>query len=188
MNQYRSYLPYLPLCLLALFLTPLAGCGVGSAAKQVLYEVRGAKTEVMLISAFQADTLTPYKAVSFDQATTTVGTKLCPPKLLSSYNEFAAAAPGELTEVYPGGSPALRVSSEIIYFQPKGLFSGALCLIRVKMRDSSDGHTVVDAMVLTESKSFRASGSNNIAESSVKGLSGFLEKQEAPKGGLLDEL
>ena len=73
MSPRRSYLP---LCLSALFLTPLAGCGVGSAAKQVLHEVRGAQTEIMLISRFQSDTLTRYKAVSFDPATTTVGAAL----------------------------------------------------------------------------------------------------------------
>ena len=178
----------IPVAALTALTISATGCGVGSAAKQMLHEVRGAQTEIMLISTFQPDTLTRFKSVSFDPATTTVGTKLCPPKLMSSYNEFAAELPGKLTEVYPGGSPALRVSSEIEYFQPKGLFSGALCLIRVKMRDSADGRTVVDAMVLTESKSFRASGRSDIAESAVKGIGKFLEKQEAPKEGLLDEL
>ncbi len=171
---------------LLLSLIPLTGCGIGSAARQAFYEIRGAETEIKMISDFSPQKLEPYRAILTRPATTTVGPRLCPPRLLDYYNEYLARLPEQLREQYPGGKPALELCCEIIYFQPKGLFSGALCLARVRMFDADDRHLVADAMVLTESKSFRDSSRRDLAESSVKGLRKLLRDRRLPEKSILD--
>ncbi len=173
---------------LIVMLMPLTGCGVSSVAKQAYYEFRGAQSEIMLISPFEDHTLKPYRNLRIEPATSTVGPQICPPKLLHYYDKFAANLIEDLREVYPGEAPTLRINSEILYFQSKGLLSGAMCLTRVKMRDIDDERLVVDALVLTESKSFREGGRSDLAESNVKALRKFLREQDAPKNSMLDEL
>lgn len=172
--------------LATLLLFPLAGCS--RAITQTYYEMRGAKSDILLISRFEHDTLRPYQSLRFEPATTTVGDRICPPRLLRYFDEHLAEAARDLHEIYPGGEPSLSISNEVIYSQKKGLLSGSMCLARVKMRDADDRHLVVDAIVLTESKSFREGGRRELAESSVKALHKFLREQERPKSTLLDEL
>jgi len=167
-------------------LLPLAGCS--TAIKQVYYEVRGAKSDIMLISQFQSDTLAAYQSLRFEPATTTVGDRICPPRLLHHYDEQLADASRELRDAYPGGDPALRITTELLYFQNKGLLSGALLLARSRMYDATDDRLVVDALILTESKSFREGSRGDLAESSVKALRRFLRERQAPRSELLDEL
>ncbi len=171
----------------ALTFAGLTGCGVGSAAKQVYYEIRGAKTEIMLVSDFSGQTLKPFRDVRIGTVTTTLSPRICPPKLVRYYNEYLAKLPEQLREVYPGGEPVLLVNGELLYYQPKGLLSGALSLLRVRMIDQRDQHVVVDAIVRTENKSFREGGRHNIAESAAQGLEKFLREQRPIGGGLLDE-
>lgn len=169
-----------------LLIFPLLGCS--RAIKQAYYEVRGADSDIILISPFDAQTLSPYRALSFEPASSTVGPRICPPRLLGYFDEYLAAAAAELRDVYPGQSPRLVVSSEVLYCQKKGLLSAAMCLARVRMRDADTRRLVVDAIVRTESKSFREGGRRALAESSVKELTKFLREREPPESSLLDEL
>ena len=159
--------------LLALVLCPgLAGCT--TVAKQAFQEFRGARSKVLLTHNLAPDALLGYQTVRFASATTTIGDELCPPELRRQYDRFVAELALTLRDEYPGGQPTLLVSPEILYFQEKGLLSGAECLARVRMKDDTSQKLVVDAIVRTESKAFRAGGERALAESSVKAVGEFL--------------
>lgn len=157
-------------------LLALSGCS--RAIKQAYYEFRGAKSEIILISDFDQDPLGPYRSVRFEPVTTTVGDKICPPRLRRYYDQHARELLADLRAFYPGGDPALRIASEILYFQHKGLLSGAECLTRVRMHDDADQRLVLDAIVRTESKSFRAGDESALAESNVKAIGKLLKKRK----------
>ena len=167
MNLSRLASALLPIVLLA----PLSGCT--TALKQAYYEIRGAKSKIIPAADWNEDALLKYHSVSFEPATTTVGDRICPLKLRHAWDRHAAELASDLREFYTGGDPGLRVASEILYFQKKGLLSGSQCLTRVKMREGEQ--LVVDAIVRTESKSFREGGEDALAESNVKALGKFLE-------------
>lgn len=172
--------------LTAVLLFPLSGCA--RAIKQAYYEFRGAQSEIMLISGFAENTLTPYRSLHFEPATTTVGNTICPPRLLRCFDQYLAEAAADLRRLYPGGQPGLRITNEVLYSQRKGLLSQAMCLARVRMYDAEDQHLVVDAIILTESKSFRQGGRSDLAASTVKALHQFLRRQQPPDNSLLVQL
>lgn len=182
-DSHRSLL----VVLLVTFSTTLTGCT--TAIKQVYHEVRGAKSEVMLVRNVSENAIAPYQDVQFDAVTTSVGSKICPPSLLAAYNEAAAVRRDRLREAYPGGSPALRITSDLIYFQEKGLLSGAVLLARVKLHDRDDNRVVVDTLVRTESKSFRKGGGGDLAESNVRAIGKMLEGRKIVEDeGILQEI
>ena len=157
------------------WLSPLivmSGCT--TVAKQAFQEWRGARSKIFLTHELGEDALRPYQTVRFDRVTSTLGDELCPPVLRRSYDQSAAETALELRGEYAGGEPTLRVSPEILFFQKKGLLSGAECLTRVKMRDDASQNVVVDAIVRTESKAFRAGGEAALAKSNVEAIGDFL--------------
>jgi len=156
-----------------LLLVSLSGCT--TALKQAYYEARGAKSKIIPVTDLEQDALLKYRSVRFEPATTTVGDRICPLELRRSYDRHTTELASELREFYPGGDPGLRVASEILYFQKKGLLSGSQCLTRVQMREGEQ--LVVDAIVRTESKSFREGGEDALAESNVKALGKFLKNR-----------
>jgi hypothetical protein len=160
-----------------LLVLPLVGCT--TAAKQAFYEVRGAEAEVLLNQALDEDALRPYQAVHFDQPTSPFTSRICPPSLLRKYYDCCRDLQAELIEDYPGGEPALRVSSEILFFQEKGLLGSAMCLTHVQMRDQD--RLMADYIVLAESKSFRKGGESAMAKASAKAVGKFLTKCKAPE-------
>ena len=99
---------------------------------------------------------------------------LCPPRLRSEYDRAARELEAELREDYPGGEPTLNIASEILYFHEKGIMSGAECLCRVRFDRA--GMQVADAIVRSESKSFREGGSGALAEACVEAIGKFLRK------------
>jgi hypothetical protein len=182
MNRVRLAAPVL---LLIVLLLPLSGCT--TALKQAYYEVRGAQSDILLITELREDALAPYRRLVLEPTTTTVGDRICPPRALRLYDEHLADAVQDLRSVYPGGEPGLRINSEIVYTQKKGLLSGALALVRVRLRDTGDDHLVVDTLIRTESKSFREGGENALAESSVKALRRLLENRGLREEGEEEE-
>jgi hypothetical protein len=156
----------------------LPGCGAGSLAKHAFYEVRGAQSKIIPVDDFDPDALRAYLSVRFEPVTTTVGDRICPPRLRRAYDEQLRELSLDLREHYPGGKPTLRVSSEIMYFHRKGLLSGAQCLARVRMHDADSQRLLVDAIIRTESKSFSAGDEDALAESGVDELGEFLEKRK----------
>lgn len=158
-------------------LIPLAGStGCTTVIKQAYYEVRGAHGKVNLVNDVKATTLLPYQSLKFEPASTTLGDKLCPPAVLEEFDRAGSAAALAITEELPGGMPGLTVSTEVLYFKKKGLFSGAQCLARVRARD--DRALVLDAVVEVESRAFRAGDEDDLAEASVKALADYVAKQK----------
>jgi len=148
-------------------------------AKQALYEVRGAKAEVVLNNEVEPGVLEPYRSIEFTPVTTSLSPRLCPPELLETYDQTARMLPEELAGEYPGGEPRLVADSEVIFFQRKGIMSQAQMLTRLRLRDGQ--RLVVDAIVKCESKAFREGGVHDLAETTVKGLRKWLRKQKGVK-------
>ncbi|MFH1746054.1 MAG: hypothetical protein ABIG44_03305 [Planctomycetota bacterium] len=156
----------------------LTGCGAGTAAKMAYHELRGAQGSLMFIQEPGSSEFARYNSVSFNPATTTIGSTLCPPDLRTTYDQCAREQVENLVEYYPGGSPALTISADILYFQSKGIMSGAECLTRVRFNDS--GRQVADAIVRVESKAFRTGGSAAMAEATVKTIGKYLKEHKEP--------
>ena len=154
----------------------LCATGCFTAVKQAYNEVRGAQAELLFVGEARQAGWSQYRSVEFTPATTTIGQRLCPPGLLRTYDMAASQLVSRLKAAYPGGEPALTVDSEVVYFQKKGLLSGALLLARVKMH--ADGQPVVDAILKAESQSFRAGGENDLAQAGIEELGKFLRRQK----------
>lgn len=159
----------------------LTGCIAGTIAKQALKEVRGAHGDVLPIGDFSDLALSKYRSIEFTPATTSAGNRLCPPGLLRTYDRSANQLAAKLKPGFPeaGGAPTLTIDSDILYFQGKGALSGAFMLTRVKMRE--DARVAVEAMVRTESESFRAGGEDDLANASVAALGKFLKRHGPPR-------
>lgn len=154
-----------PAALLLPLLAPLTGCS--TMLRQGFEEWRGARAEVMLIGAGTRP-LTSYRSVQFQPAMTTVGPHICPPSLLAAYDAAARQAAIELRDVFPGGEPGLNVNSELLFFRAKGLMGSAQCLTRVRI--TSNGQMVTDALVVAESSAFRAGGERALTAATVHAL------------------
>lgn len=167
-------------CSAALFVALLVtSTGCTTVAKQAFRELRGAHADVLLNEPVAVEKMQPYGSVEFSPITTTLGPRLCPLELKRAYDQFAREEGLRLREELPGGSPTLTLDSEALFFQGKGLLSQATFLIRVKMRNG--GAVVADAVVVTESKSFRAGDADDLAEASVRALGDWLRKRLLPE-------
>lgn len=160
-----------PIVVLGLLLTPLTGCF--SVIKQAYFEARGAQGKVVIINDAASADLDRCGAVEFEPATSDVGAKLCPPKLLSDYDlAMAQLRQKQLPVRFHGNPPSARVSSQIYYFQEKGIFGQAMCIARVKFTGVSG--PILDLMIISESKAFRAGGEKDLAKACAKALGKFL--------------
>lgn len=155
---------------LAAALVPLTGCL--TILRQGFQEVRGARAEVLTIDDVPGQPLAGYRSLEFEPATTTAGPRICPPELLEAYDRAANDSQRHLRELFPGGGPALRVGSEILYFQKKGLLSAAQCLTRLRVY--GEDRLLVDAIVRAESQAFREGDERALAEASWKAVRRFL--------------
>lgn len=158
--------------LLAALAPTQAGCL--SLLKQGVHEVRGAQAELRWVSAMPSGSFDRFRSVELELSTTTAA-PICTPRLLDAYNEALSSLARELQDVYPGGEPSLRVSSELQFFQGKGLLSGGMCIARVRMRDG--GQQIGDALIVGETSSFRAGGEGSLAEACVEELGKVLRKR-----------
>jgi len=163
------------LIVLASTLLWMSGCT--TVAKQAFHELRGAQADLLFIDHAPCEDLATYDGVKFNPVSTTIGDELCPYSLRSKWDRCAAREEGKLRGCYPGGEKTLSVDAEILYFQKKGLLGSAQLLSRVRMR--AGGTVVVDVLVNTMSKAFRAGGASALAETSVEAVAKFLRKQKA---------
>jgi hypothetical protein len=164
------------LILLAAGLGPLSGCFV---AQQALREVRGAQARVLPIQESGPATMGRFRGIEVLPATTSAGPQICPPELLRAYDRLANQLPRRLQREFPGGPPTLTIESEILYFQGKGLLSGAFMLTRVRMR--AEDRLTTDVMVKSESAAFTAGGEEALAGASVEALEKFLSTTAKPR-------
>lgn len=171
----RGLVPGLALVLLL----PLCGCM--SAVKQAYYEVKGAEGDVRLLNDVAPEALRTFGAVQFTPVTTALPPRYCPPAVLEEYDRCARQAVTALKPQYSGAGPTLTIDSEVLYGQGKGLLSAGLLITRLKMRDEQ-GNLVVDALLRSESKSFREGRGEHLAASSIQALTKWLRAQkETPK-------
>lgn len=161
------------LLILAAGLVPLSGCS--RAIKQVYYEFRGAKAKIHPIREVEPAVFAPYKSLSFEPATTTAGDEICPPSLLREYDLAGRDVVEALADRFPGGPPTLRITSELLFFQKKGIFSVAEVLTRVRMADGD--RTVFECLVKSESKALTKSGEDDLSRACAKALGDFLIEQ-----------
>ncbi len=156
-------------------LVPATGCS--SAIKQAIREVRGATAEVKPVTTPDALEIQKYRELVFAAPTTTLSEDLCPPKLFTGFDEAIRDEDlvKSLAESFPGGEPRLRVSSEIQYFQSKGLMSSGLMLARVRM-EGEGGRLVLDAVVKTESGAFTRGAEGALSAGMVRGIVKYLAK------------
>lgn len=150
----------------------VAGCT--TAAKQALYELRGAKGKFLWVSAPHRERLARVRGLRFEPVTTSIGQRLCPPAFLTAFDRRAAERLETLRGLYPGGEPLLRIQADVLYFQKKGLLSEAQSLTRVRMRD--DVGLLADGIVRVESRSFRAGDEEDLAEETVDAICKFLRR------------
>ena len=166
---------------------PLTGCMTG--LKHAFYEVRGARGKVEFVQDVSPAELERYESIHFEPVASTVGPRLCPAHVRAAYDRHARELARELRERFPGGEPVLTISSEILYFQSKGLFGDAQLLTRVRFTGS--GQLVGDALVVVGSKSFREGGADALAETAVdtmgKLLGGEPGSGEGEPGGERDK-
>ncbi len=167
-----------PAAVMLLAATWLGTTGCFTLAKQAFHEAVGAKGDVVCISGGGSEALAGFRNLAFKPATTTVNSLLCPPELLRAYDRCANQSWAKLKTAYPDGAPTLSVDSEILYFQKKGLLSGAFMLTRVRM--SSPAELVADALVRAESDAFRAGGEDDLARASCEALRAFIEQARQP--------
>ena len=151
----------------------LATTGCTTAAKQAFHEVLGARGVIKFIDEPSPAELDQYQSRRFEPAQTTIGPRLCPPALRRSYDAYADKLVLDLGDRFPGGEPVLTISTEILYFQEKGLFGAAQLLARLKF--TGGDRLVGDAIVVVGSKSFRAGGAGALVEASVKTIGKFLK-------------
>ncbi len=156
-------------------LLSLSGCT--TAAKHAFYEVRGAQGSMLYINELQADDVRACQSVRFEPATTTIGPRLCPPAFQHEYDRAAQALTTELYGSFPGGPLALTISSDVLYFQKKGLLSGAQSLVRTRF--SVDGRLLADAIVRVESRAFREGDHVALAEETIDTIGKTLRRLAA---------
>ena len=154
--------------------------GCFSLAKQAYEEARGAQAEVLMATDIRSDLLARANGVEFPPATTTAG-RVVPAGILRAYERSVNQAAAKLKAFYPGDPPILKVDSEVLYFQKKGLMSGALLLVRTKME--CEGQIAVDAIVKVESNAYRAGGEDDLAQAYAEAVRKFLERQKSPAAG-----
>ncbi|TWT42155.1 hypothetical protein RAS1_32850 [Phycisphaerae bacterium RAS1] len=156
---------------LGLFLLPLSGCF--TVIKQAYFEARGAQGKVVVVTDTASTELDRCGSIEFEPSTSDVGSKLCPPKLLTDYDlAIADLKQKQLPARFGGGAPAARVTSQIYYFQEKGFFGQAMCIARLKF--SGAAGQILDVMIISESKAYRAGGEKDLANACAKALGKFL--------------
>ena len=149
--------------------------GCSTIAKQAFFEARGATAEILPIagSAYAGDW--NGRPMRFASARTDIGGNIVPGTVLAAWD--AAAKDLERTMTDSGAKGAnLEASANVLFFQRKGLLGSAMLLTRVQVTDA--GRQTLDAVVRTESKSFRAGDEADLCEESVEAVAEYVTGYE----------
>lgn len=149
----------------------LAASGCSTIAKQTFYEMRGAEGKVIPNAPLGPTELAPYNGLQFEPVTTRLSTRIVPRPVLTAYDRQARLVSAAFASEY-GGTPSLRAETEILFMQEKGILSQAQLLTWVQLFDGSQ--LKLDAVVKTESKSFRAGGEDDLAEAACRALTDLI--------------
>lgn len=137
-----------------------AGCGASTAmsvGKYAFAELKGAKGELIPIRE-GSDAALQTAALDFKPAQTTSGARLAPATLLRAVD----AAASRVAAQTQGRAKQLGVETDVVYFQSKGLSSGAMLLARMTFRSGAE--VVAEYMGKVESESFRAGNEDALAQ------------------------
>jgi hypothetical protein len=154
-------------------LLPLAGCSATDVILPAYYELRGAKGTIQWIEEPPVGALDKIQTVYFEPLSNSLGRKLCPPRLIQDYDRTAARYERSQKGQSSGGA-SIKVAGDVVYFQNKGLLSGALLLVRVKI--TADDRQLGDGLLRVESQSFREGSSGDLAEAAVSTLAKYLAR------------
>lgn len=152
----------------------LTSVGCMRVAKQAYYEVRGAQADVRPQSGFSNVRLASPGTLEFAPATTSMSAAIVPPAVLRAYDREAAAQAAEWA-AEADGSTTLRIATDFLYFQKKGLLSKAQCMARV--RCTSGAGEVFDGVVIVESGSFREGDEGDLGEAAAEGVAKFIRER-----------
>jgi hypothetical protein len=139
--------------------------GCSTALKQAVAEVRGARAEIELLQTVPV--AQPAARVKFRPAraeTPHPGVA----GMVSAFDRSYAKVEEEFNGHEEATGPTIEIDMRVMYYKAKGVFDSALMLARTQAFDS--GQLVLDAIVRTESKSFRASDPEDIAEKSAEAV------------------
>lgn len=145
---------------------PLSGCM--TAIKQGIYEMRGARGEVLPMADAPLTDVDSFGDVEFAPATTTVSDRIIPHELLTAYDKRAPEYVENFRADYETSSQKLLVRTDMIYFQSKGIMSPALLLARVKF--FAGERLVQDSIVKVESQAFRAGDEIALANATLTAI------------------
>ena len=152
-------------------LLPLAGCSATDVILPAYYELRGAKGTIQWIEEPPVGSLDRIQSVYFEPLSNSLGRKLCPPRLVQDFDRSAARYERSLKGHSSDGA-SIKVAGDVVYFQNKGLLSGALLLVRVKV--TAEDRQLGDGLLRVESKSFREGSTGDLAEAAVSTLAKYL--------------
>jgi hypothetical protein len=167
---------------LGLVLSCATGCS--TLVKQAYYEVRGAEAELLWVQQPPPGTFAGAGKVTFAPVTTTVG-PLIAPGLMAAYDAAARQTELVLTSQYAGGGAPLRIETDVIYFQRKGLLSGALFLARLRL--DLDGAAAGDALLKVESKAYSAGDEEALAQAALKVVREYFQRLRPVPAGTPNE-
>lgn len=162
--------------MLATLLVINTGCL--TTLKHAYYEVQGAQAEEEVIESAGSAALATYKGVEFLPSESRVPAAIVPATVRAEFDRQAKDAAAKLAPEYPGGAPRLAVDTEIFYFQRTGIMSAGMLLMRARFRDQN--RVIVDLLVKSESKSFRAGGEEDLVAAGLEAIIEYLKKQKPP--------
>lgn len=162
--------------LVACCVVALAPSGCMRAAKQGLNEVIGAKGELLVVAPLSDATKNGAGSLRFEAATTTLTEALCPRAFLTALDSAYAKLAENLGEAYTSGPPELRITTDVQFFEKKGLLDAAEALARLKVY--SGGSQAADVLVRVVSESFRAGGPDALAKELAKTVGKMLQRKK----------
>lgn len=153
-------------------LSVLPSTGCMTAVKQAYYEVKGAQGDVRPNAPVADLAAAGYQSLTIDPVKTTLAGKLCPPEVVRAMDVSLGAMKEDLGVWFPGNGKSLRLSTEIYYFQKKGVLSGGMLVVRLYAYDGE--RVVIDALVLGETNSFREGGEKDLTNATAYAVGEYL--------------
>jgi len=160
-------------CMLSVFAMSLPGCF--SAIKRGLKEIKGAESEIHVISDIPAYELLQYGRVAVGDVRSEIGT-LVPDHFIALLRDGLTAAVKDLPGMKPDGG-VLRLDAKITFFQAGGAAEALLgkekmCIMRVTLRDP-DGAVKGEFLVVGQSEAVTA-GQKDLAKEMAKRVRKYL--------------
>jgi len=138
--------------------------------------VTGASGKVVDIA--KGPRLTSYEGIRIADISVSPGLKVPADIPALIRKEFTDAA--QKAGLTGGGTPALKLSAEIIHYESGGVVDEAIgpleeVVVRTKIMDAADGKLLAEANLIGRSKATTSSGAKNLAEGLGKAMAKWLK-------------